>query len=212
MKKSPRKMRALSWLPAALVVGASVMTTLGVSLIPGATASTQQVTVSATVPVEIHATNNCLNAITYGSSLLVSSNDTVLGSCRVDFGTNNATAGAVLTLANSGNGTPFFCKRTTATDPTTACVAGATNQFTDGSGADLVEGAAGGKLVTATGCTSANWTTGAASVISATATTVCTQSVVGTDGQYTFSVVADPASNQAPGDYKGRVAAVATAT
>lgn len=217
MHKQTRTLRALSWLPAALVVSASVMTTLGVSLIPGATAATdtEQVTVTANVEPEIHATNGCSGAITYATGLLTTDIDKPLGSCAVSFGTNTAASGATLTLASSGSGTPFLCKRSTDGDVATACLTG-TSQFTDGSGADLAEGSAGGRQVgTPTGCSvpvTPTWTTTAATAITATAALVCTQSVVGTDGTYTFEVLADPAANQAPGKYVGRVAAVATAT
>jgi hypothetical protein len=224
---SPRRSfirRFAPWMPATALLAAGLATTLGLSM-PTASAlvatDSDNVTITASVPLEIHnaySATNCrgsggTDGTLDGTSLTTALDDTSLGTCRVIFGTNNAASGAILSVASANTNGNFFCIRSTPGTPTSACIAGANNKFTDGSGADMGEGTVGGSLSNATNCTATNWTVaGTKANITNAGTNVCTQNTVGTNGDYTVQFFADPSTSQGPGAYEGRAVLTATAS
>lgn len=225
VKSRKRGKAALAWLPAMFTVGAGIVAALGISLVPSATSApvtaTTTVNVTASVGQEVHISNGCAGAVTYGSSLATSDPSTDLGNCTFTFGTNNASPLATLSVRNTNGSAPFFCKRSTPGNPTTACTAPAAEKFTDHVGANtaLADGEFGGKIAVAgdaTGCTLAGWTAGATNFnpIGTAATNVCTQNAMGTDATYKVTFGANPQASGAGSaavTYEGQATATATA-
>ena len=209
---SPR-FRAISMLPLGLMLLVAVLSATGWQLVPVSSAVSSNVDVEVEVAKEVHiafSSGNCrgsggTDGLLDGVTLNVSNNDTVLGSCSVTFGTNNSVSGALLNIASANAGANnFFCMRSSFVG---ACGSGS---FTDGSGADLPEGSVGGKLVSATGCTSSGWTSGAYGSVLAAGTNVCSTSST-SDATYAFQLAADPSPTQPAGTYRGRAVLTATA-
>lgn len=208
-----RAARVAAWIPALLLIGAGLLTAVGISLVPRAHATSANVTPVITVVVdkEVHvaySVGNCgsPDGTLDAGTLTVSMNDTSLGTCRVTFGSNNnGASGAVLNIANSNAGAnTFFCTRATYVG---ACGAGV---FNDGSGADMAEGTVGGKLSASSGCTTSNWAGNYSQVLSA-GTNVCATTSTA-DGDYTMQFGADPAATQLSGTYRGQATVTATAS
>lgn len=225
VRSRSRRKTALAWLPAVLTIGAGIVAALGISVVPAATSApvtaSQTVNVTASVGQEVHNSNSCGGAITYGGTLATSDPSTDLGNCTFTFGTNNASPLATLNIKSTHATDPFFCKRATPGNPTTACTAPAAEKFTNHVGANtaLADGESGGKLAVAgdaTGCATAGWTAGATNFnpITTAGTNVCTQSAMGTDATYKVTVGANPqaaGAGSAAVTYEGQITAIATA-
>lgn len=123
MKKSHQRGKFLSWLPASLILAATVATVAGISLIPTVGAApTATVTVNGTVTGTIDFTANCGSA-TFGSNFTSGGAGQVTPDCTMTFVTNQVTGGAVSVQDNDG-AAPFFC--------TAGCAAASTTAFENG--------------------------------------------------------------------------------
>jgi hypothetical protein len=105
----------LAWLPALLVIVASIVTAAGISLIPAATAATdsENVVVSGTVNGAVSITQACGNATNFGGAgneFTPGGTERITSDCAVGFDSNNAN-GVSLTVQDS-NAAPFFCTGT----------------------------------------------------------------------------------------------------
>jgi hypothetical protein len=203
--------RRLQWVPLGVMIAATLAAMLGLQ--GASSASAIDLDVRADVAKEVHlsfAAGSCrgsggVEGTLDGVTLTVANNDTSLGNCSIVFGSNNSPSGATLNIANANAGAnSFFCVRPTSTG---ACGSGV---FNDGSGADLPEGSVGAKLVSATGCSSSNFSSGAFSSVLSAGTNVCATPGTG-DATYVLNLSADPTSTQPPGTYRGRALVTATA-
>lgn len=207
------RFRVISVLPFVLLLIVVICSATGLRVVPDVRAAASNVDVEVDVAKEVHiafSSGNCrgsggTDGLLDGVSLNVSNNDTTIGSCSVTFGSNNNASGALLNIASANTGADtFFCARASFVGTCTSA------KFTDGSGADLAEGSVGGKLVSATGCSSSGWTSGAYASVLTAGTNVCATSTSG-DATYSFVLAADPAPTQPAGVYRGRAVLTATA-
>lgn len=153
--------RVLAWIPAASVLGLSLLTVAGISLIPAAGATHSggvndhaDVTITAEVSPQIDITPNCaaaasttIPALTSGGGAL-----TTTGDCSMDYSTNNATGAHLNVLDNRVDTLPAFCK--VGDCATTA------SQFNDQgiAGAALADGSFGATLMSVAGSAANVWT------------------------------------------------------
>jgi hypothetical protein len=222
----------ICWLPIILLVALGIAAANGISMQPTALADTDRdnSTVTAEVVAEIHLDfngvngchstgdangtlnfNNTHGAITAGSGILE------LG-CDLIFGTNTGLSGAVLDIKSDATGAPFFASCPIGTRP--ACVTTG-GQFPDvgANGANLAPDGSGRGLfglkaesVSSSGVAiQGNWTGDDWNPIATTASNICIQSVVNTDGVCGLRFALDADFGNNPGTYTGQATLTATA-
>jgi hypothetical protein len=219
--------RHLVWLPAALLITAGVLSAIGVSLTPSSRAATasSDVTVNATILPEVSfnfqatecragasVTDGELGIDAAGQRLTIAATgNTVLGTCRMRFGTNNGASGASLSVSNQRPaGNVIMCGGAAG-----AACSGGSFADDDGANATLEAGRFGIRADTLT-CTTAAWTAGRYyGAPDAPATdNICTgqtaDPVAANDGDVTVGFVTN-GNNQPSGNYYARMAFTATA-
>jgi hypothetical protein len=185
--------RSIAWVPAVLLVVWGMLAANGVQLQPKARAATTgTVSVTATVPIEVHVTSTC-GTSTLGS---IDSIGTLAESadCAVTFGSNNNASGSPisqLVVENNIAAEPFLCYDSDNL-PGNGRSCGVNKQFTDHAGAEgaLVGGESGARGLSCTNGTMVNWTVGATNFnkipLKTSPIALCNQTTAGTDATYTI--------------------------
>jgi hypothetical protein len=224
---------AVSLLPIILVLMLGILAANGISMQPAALADTDRdnSTVTAEVVAEIHldfnGVNGCRSTGDANGTLNFNSTHGAIGAgspihelaCSLVFGTNTGLSGAVLDIKSDATGAPFFASCPISGRP--ACVTSG-GQFPDVgvNGADLApDGSDRGlfglkaESVSSSGVAiQGNWAGDDWNPIVTTASNICIQSVVNTDGVCGLSFAIDPSFGNNPGTYSGQATITATAT
>jgi hypothetical protein len=141
---APRDRRAWAWLPAILVIVATMVTAAGVSMTPSAKAIGADLDVVGTVAQSLNFTG-CGASITFTNNFTTGGPEQVAPTCAVSFDTNNE-AGAKVDLTDDDGVAPFFCNYNGTT-------CGDKNQFDNATGsfAALTAGQFGAALQSVSG-------------------------------------------------------------
>lgn len=207
-----RKNRSIwAWIPAMVVVAASVITAAGISLMPSATAASQTVNVDATVGASLNFSPACsAGTIAFGANFTTGGPEQVSPDCAVTFDTNNA-LGAKLELYDNDGVAPFFCHQANGCGganefANTASTFGtlATGEF----GAALESKAGAGAVATWSEDASGNVVLGDASfypiaAVSGAGTEVCRNNASTAGTTCTMSFAGEPKAVQNAGNYRG---------
>lgn len=215
-----KKSRQLwAWMPACVVLGLSLMTAMGVSLIPSAGAANPElVTVTANVGAQLDITPTCAVAATTDIGALSSGGGAAVtaSNCSMNFSSNNATGAYLDVLDNRVDGNPTFCK-------VGDCATAASQFNNEGTGGTSLDDGGFGATLVSVGGTAANvWTLNAGASAAAAAwyplpeaanagSKACNAPASTASAICNFRFAADPKAVQNSGAYTGVVKFQATA-